>query len=336
MRKLSIYSMAGAFVFIAASLCLYAQPEQSNTNNPPISQPLVSEGTFALKLASSLKLGAPTTEEQAEDILASAGIAPKNGWIADYPMTPIIIGQVQEAVASVAGTEKLPMQRSDALRVFEDVKTDFGLAVVPASGSNPTGRGTNVPDATINNYYYDQGPPVITYYQPPWAYSYLYSYVPYPFFGTGFFFPGFFVLNDFAFFGHHHHFITNHFFDNRFHAFVRVNPRGTFVHGSVGFFPEHHGFASADFRRSGVFLLNRDSRVSGLRFAANRQFEMRSGNFGNRSFRTPMMGGNRNFNHSFGMQSGRSFGRFGGGFRSGGFGGFRGGGMGGFHGGGHR
>ncbi len=76
-------------------LNLYAQSEQTSTGAPGISQALVPEGDFALKLVSALKLGTATTEAQAEDMLTSAGIAPKNGWIADYPVTPIIIGELQ-------------------------------------------------------------------------------------------------------------------------------------------------------------------------------------------------------------------------------------------------
>jgi hypothetical protein len=33
----------------------------------------------------------------------------------------------------------------------------------------------------INKQYEEQGPPVVTYYAPPDPYSYLYSWVPYPF-----------------------------------------------------------------------------------------------------------------------------------------------------------
>jgi hypothetical protein len=58
----------------------------------------------------------------------------------------------------------------------------------------------------INNYYYEEGPPVVTYYPPPDPYYYLYGWVPYPFWYSGFFFGGFFVLHDF----HRHVFVNNH------------------------------------------------------------------------------------------------------------------------------
>jgi hypothetical protein len=53
-----------------------AQPEQAAAKAPPVSQQLIPEGDFALKLATALKLGTPTTEIQAEDMLAAVGIAP--------------------------------------------------------------------------------------------------------------------------------------------------------------------------------------------------------------------------------------------------------------------
>ncbi|WP_333875128.1 hypothetical protein [Methylobacter sp.] len=65
----------------------------------------------------------------------------------------------------------------------------------------------------INNYYYQQGPPVVTYFSPPYPYSYLYDWVSYPFWSTGFYFPGFFILNNFhrhVFFNRHSYFVSHH------------------------------------------------------------------------------------------------------------------------------
>jgi hypothetical protein len=208
---------------------------------PPISQSLVPEGDFALKLATALKLGTPETEAQAEDILTSVGIAPKNGWIADYPMTPIIIGQVQNALIAAAALKKLPMGKDEALQAFQGLNAEFGLAIAPGpeqyAEDQPPSGSEYVPPPEIENYYYEQGPPIITYYPPPWDYNYLYGWVPYPFWFSGFFFPGFFVLNDFHHFHHDHHFhqghhlISNHFIDPKTHASLRVDPttrtRGT-------------------------------------------------------------------------------------------------------------
>jgi hypothetical protein len=65
----------------------------------------------------------------------------------------------------------------------------------------------------INNYYYEQGPPVVTYYSPPDPYYYLYSWMPYPFWYTGYYFPGYFVLNNFhrrVFVNRQAYFVTRH------------------------------------------------------------------------------------------------------------------------------
>ena len=58
-------------------------------------------------------------------------------------------------------------------------------------------------------YYEDYGPPIVTYYPPPWQYAYLYDWVPSPFWWRGIGFGGFFILGDFDMHGHHHRF-TNH------------------------------------------------------------------------------------------------------------------------------
>jgi hypothetical protein len=100
MKKTLITTISMIFLLMPAMV--YAQSEQPASNAPPpVSQQLVAEGDFALKLVTALNLGTPNNEAQAEDILTSVGIAPKNGWIADYPMTPIIIGELQNAVAAV-------------------------------------------------------------------------------------------------------------------------------------------------------------------------------------------------------------------------------------------
>ena len=105
-------------------------------------------------------------------------------------------------------------------------------AVRPANGAS----GSTYPDdAAMNNYYSEEGPPIVTYYAPPYDYAYLYSWVPYPFWWWDVWFPGFFILADFdrvVFFDRDHdrhrghdrdreHF-SNHFFDHN--AVSRVDP----------------------------------------------------------------------------------------------------------------
>jgi len=304
------------------------------TQVPPISQSLVPEGDFALRLATALKLGKPETEVQAEDTLTLVGIAPKNGWIADYPMTPIIIGQVQNAVIAAAALKKLPMGKDEALQAFQGLTAEFGLAIAPgpeqyAEGQPPSGS-EYVPPPVINDYYYEEGPPIVTYYPPPWDYDYLYAWVPYPFWCSGLFFPGFFILNDFHHFHHGHHLISNHFIDPKTHASLRVDPTtrttgtaATRSNGGTGSL----GFASRESRMGATSIFNR---------SANGRILSQPGNTGRqyRGFQNPSTGSGRSFSRSFTMPSSRSFSApsTGGGSS---FGGYRGGGnSGGSHGGG--
>ena len=99
----------------------YSQPGQSKAGPPPSEQNLVREGSFAMELAEVLKIGEVKSEAEAENKLTSAGIAPKNGWIADYPLTPNIIGELQNAVGEAADSGKIAMKREEAIRAFEDL-----------------------------------------------------------------------------------------------------------------------------------------------------------------------------------------------------------------------
>jgi len=227
MKKLLIIVMAlGLFMM---PFTVYPQSDQKSAGAPPVSQALVSEGDFALKLATALKVGTPTEEAQAEDMLTSAGIAPKNGWIADYPVTPNIVGELQNAVATAADSKKLPMGKDEALKAFRTVTVEAGIPIIAeVPGNYPETQPQYAESPAVDDYYSDEGPPVVTYYPPPADYAYLYAWVPCPFFFDVSFFPGFFILNDFDIIvvghHHHHHRITNHFFDARTHTFGRVDP----------------------------------------------------------------------------------------------------------------
>jgi hypothetical protein len=293
---LAIVAILSLMMSPFAAYCADSEPQASNP--PPVSQPLAAEGNFAFQLVTALKLGTPTTEAQAEDILTSAGIAPTNGWIADYPMTPIVVGQVQDALVAAAESKKLPMGKDEALKTFQGLMAEFDLALAPATeypaqAERPT-SSEYVQPTEVDNYYNQEGPPVITYYPPPWDYGYLYTWVPYPFFWTGFFFPGFFVLNDFDVvvvrdhFGHHFHHdfdhhghdfdhrITNHFRDPRTHDFRRVDPTtrtaGMGIHGSS---TRMAGLTSPEVRKSAESIFHRSVRTSesaGLAGASGRRF----------------------------------------------------------------
>jgi hypothetical protein len=206
----------------------------TGTQLPPIAQTLIPEGDFAIKLAEALKVGRPQNEAEAESILASAGISPKNGWIADYPVTPDIIGELQNAIGVAADSGKLPVNKDAALKALEDLAARQGLPVaadtesqVTEAGPPPNDVGYSNPDV-INDYYDDQGPPVVTYYPPPPDYGYLYSWVPYPFRCSGFRFGGFYILNDFhrsAFVNGRRVTVSNHFVDSKTRRVFSIDPR---------------------------------------------------------------------------------------------------------------
>jgi hypothetical protein len=185
------------FPFVAS-----AQSEEPGAQTPPVEQSLVPEGDFALKLVPALKMGTAENEAEAADMLSSVGITPRNGWIANYPVTPDLIGELEKAIIAAADAKKLPIGKDEALKAFQNLTAEFGLEAISESSDEyvqTRSKGyAEYPDSTvINNYYYDVGPPVVTYYPPPWDYYYLYAWVPYPFWWHGFHFGGFFVLHDF-------------------------------------------------------------------------------------------------------------------------------------------
>ena len=231
MKKFSAIAMALAF-FLMSSPAAYPQGAQIANNPPPVAATLVREGDFAAKLVSGLELGTAENEAEAESMLASVGIAPKNGWISDYPVTPDIIGELQDSVTAAADSDRLPMGRDQALEALESVSADLGLSVVAdiskeyAEAPPPVSSEYTGP-TVINNYYYREGPPVLTYYPPPPDYLYLYAWVPYPFWCSGFFFSGFFVLHDFhkVCFAHNRVVVlSNSFFHRGHRKFFRVAP----------------------------------------------------------------------------------------------------------------
>jgi hypothetical protein len=157
--------------------------EQMAKQPPPIAQPLTREGDFAIKLAEALKIGRAESEAEAESLLASVGIAPKNGWMADYPVTPDIIGELEKAVSEAGDAKRLPMGKNDALKVFRTTAVELELPIITEvpQGYTESPLPTSpeyVGPSEIDNYYYAEGPPVVTYYPPPWDYYYMYGWIP--------------------------------------------------------------------------------------------------------------------------------------------------------------
>jgi hypothetical protein len=211
-------------LLVLTPLVSYGQSRQAP---PPVGARLVREGDFAAALEAGLGLGAGRSELEAEDRLAALGIMPRNGWMADYPVTPDILGELQESVGTAADSGKLSLRRDDALQRFDVVAYGAGLLERPFANagtySEPGAVESYRDPEAVYGYYADQGPPAVTYYAPPSDYYDLYSFVPYPFWYSTFWFPGFFVLRDF----HRHHghgFVSNHFVHGATSSFARVDP----------------------------------------------------------------------------------------------------------------
>ncbi|MGA3118196.1 MAG: hypothetical protein ABSF90_27690 [Syntrophobacteraceae bacterium] len=208
---------------LVANLILAQRTAAVNTKSspsgpPPVEQPLVREGQFAVELATAFNLTSSHDEAAAEDYLISVNITPRNGWISDYPVTPDIIAEVRESVAKSASSGYLQISETDAVSLVDNVSIamDLPVKVAHVSSSEYQSRSAAPPEASeyvkpsiIEDYYDDNKPPVVTYYPPPLEYAYLYEWVPSPFLWEGFGFGGFFILVDFN--SHHHHkHITNH------------------------------------------------------------------------------------------------------------------------------
>ena len=278
---------------------------QTGINPSSIEQTLVPESVFAMQLAEALKLGPVDDEAKAEELLSGLGIEPKNGWIAEYPVTPEVLGDIETGITMAGDQGKIALTKDQALKLFGDLKVKLGFDVKPGSTppaglikkpgkttvysytdshgaahftddldsipvanrktmkivsqsalnglSGGAGRGTTQAPApqytskptptlkpeVINQQYEEQGPPVVTYYEPPEPYTYLYIWVPYPFWSTGFYYPGYFMLKD-------------------FHRRVHVNRRPYYV-------SHHHGSGSNFPRSSKPGKVNRDDRQGQLK-----------------------------------------------------------------------
>jgi len=199
-RMLAIAVTAGLLVYPFSTFATdYGSHQSQVKQGPPVAQTLVREGDFAVELAAELDLGFPTNEAEAEDMLSKAEIVPVNGWMSNYPMTPEIVGQLQDSIVKAAESGKLSMGAEQATNGLSYLVSRMNLPT-PA-GANSEASDVQKPpqdQEVVNNYYYDQGPPIITYYPPPADYLYLYYWVPYPVVWFGFWFPGYYICHDFT------------------------------------------------------------------------------------------------------------------------------------------
>ena len=260
--KVGIF-IAGLLLLITPSIAS-AEYAQAAEGTPPIEQPLVREGTLALKLAPALGLPKAVSEGEAENLLGERGIMPRNGWIADYPATPDIIGELREAVGDSADAGRIPFSRAEALMRLDGVTAELAIDIRPQEEDAVISTGEDedygFSPTELNNYYNAVGPPVVTYYMPPVNFHYLYSWVPYPFWCGGFWFGGFYVLNDFhrtVYVGHHHHraYVSNHYRGRG--GFYRIDPVSRF-NGQSGY----GGHRGSNYRsNAGTATVNRVNPV---------------------------------------------------------------------------
>lgn len=103
------------------------EPRETPRQAPSIAEPLIREGDFAIKLAEVLKIGRAKSDAEAESMLASLDIAPKNGWIADYPVTPNVIGELQNAVGGAVDSGKLRIRKNEAITALQNLAAQQGL-----------------------------------------------------------------------------------------------------------------------------------------------------------------------------------------------------------------
>ena len=282
--------------------------------NAPIAQPLVREGSLAVRMIEALQLGTTTSEVEAENLLLGAGIAPRNGWISDYPVTPDIVSELRTAVNGAAGAGSLKLGKDEAVQAFDGILSQYNLPVKDDTSGEVSGReeAPVYPDNSyMNDYYYNEGPPAVTYYAPPPDYAYLYSWVPYPFWGWNAWFPGFFVLSDFHRFGFadgHVFVVSNHFFDRDDHRFRRIDADNRFreFHGRRF---DDHGRHFVNSRVVGPSEVQRGAERAFMTEHNRARFDVdrsRTSFNGNREMRSSTRELNRE-NRTFVPSSGRTF-----------------------------
>jgi hypothetical protein len=273
------------------------------TQPPPIAQTLIPEGDFAIKLVEALNVGRAQNEAEAESILASVGIAPKNGWLADYPVTPDIIGELRNSIGAAVDAGKLPMNKDAAQETFENLAAGQSLPVATDTESQvieaepvPNDVDYSNPDG-IDNYYDDQGPPVVTYYLPPPDYGYLYSWVPYPFRCSGFRFRGYFILNDFhrsAFVNGRRLTVSNHFVDPKTRRVFPIDPKTKHIGKSHATDASRTGRIAIRAQTGGASILERSPERTKIRNSITAEIKTGS--------KTPVIPQRRSDKSTFGGQ----------------------------------
>jgi hypothetical protein len=202
MKKIIILLIAIGLLLIP--FVYQVQSAQNSISPPPVSQDLVRQGDFAFSLMEALESGPAYSEVQALEMLSDIGIEPKDGWISDYPLTPDIVEELQNALIRAGDKGYLTMNILEAVNVFNNLVMEYGFPISPddnrvQDSETPPSFGyyDYTSPTVINHFYYHSGPPVVTYYPPPPGFYNLYNWVPYSFWWGSFQFSGYFVLSDF-------------------------------------------------------------------------------------------------------------------------------------------
>lgn len=219
---------------LASAGLLAAAVSSAAESPPPVEQQIVPEGYFAARLVEALHMGTPETEADAQALLASMGIAPADGWRADYPVTPDVVTELRAAIEKAAESGAVKMGREEAVAALEGVvEAELGVSMDGRPyDQHVQGYDSTYPEPAQPDDY-GEGPPVVTYYPPPPAYADLYGWVPSPFWCNGVFFSGFFIQSNFDVFVSHH---RHHHDDDRGHDFDHRRHDGDHGRGAWGRF----------------------------------------------------------------------------------------------------
>ena len=95
------------------------------------------------------------------------GIAPRNGWIADYPLTPDIIGELRSAIGVALDSGKLAMNKDEALMAVQ-VLIDNQWRLAVASNKELARQYGEYPPAVYEG---DEGGYEPYYYPEPYYYG---------------------------------------------------------------------------------------------------------------------------------------------------------------------
>jgi hypothetical protein len=182
-----ILFIGATVLLVLIPLMVEAQSRQNKPGPPPIEKSLVREGSFAMKLAEALKMGQAKSEAEAESMLASVGIAPRNGWIADYPLTPDIIGELRNAIGVALDSGRLAMKKDEAMMAVQ-VLVDNQWRQPVAPDEEQARQYGEYPPAVYEGY---EGGYEPHYYPYPYYYGGYYYPYPYPYFRGGFVIRGF-------------------------------------------------------------------------------------------------------------------------------------------------